>query len=299
MEYPLTEGAWSRTSKDYFDAFHSYGWCSFGLGIAAIVWEGFMIVAPLYFLPSSITNLRMGWIQAIAFVGGMVIFLAIVFLVCGLFTPYRQRNEARKRVVELEDELKKPKLFDVKWGTTRVHLPLNHREDGTWIASSAKFSPSPIIIVHRGDLTKITRVTAAPEVRFIYEDGTGWETTPAITVTPQRPLPPSMRAPGATDFEWDVSNPSQWELTGLPLTMAKDEPLELPAMAIGILDATLAGTHFAKRDKCALTVRLTIRTDKGSPVIPDFSIEMTVSDIKNSMHLFKPNEKETDGPIER
>ena len=177
-------------------------------------------------------------------------------------------------------------------------LPLNHLGDGTWIASSAQLGPSPITIVHRGDLVTVTRVTVAPEVRFIYEDGTGWVSTHAITVTPQRPLPPSMRASGATDFEWDVSNLSQWILTGLPLLMAKDESLELPGMGLSVSDATLAGAHFEKGDKCTLTVRLAIRTDKGSPVIPDLSIKLTVSDIKNSVHLFKPKEKKTDKPIE-
>ncbi len=98
---PLFESAWARTSRDFFDAFHSYGWCSFGLAFVAIVWEGYMIVAPLYFIPANSTTLATGWIQAITFIGGMVIFLIIVFLVCGLFTPYRQRNEARLALEKL------------------------------------------------------------------------------------------------------------------------------------------------------------------------------------------------------
>ncbi len=104
-EYPLSENAWGRTSRDFFDAFHSYGWCSFGLGFVAIVWEGYMIVAPLYFIPANSTTLATGWIQGISFVGGMVVLLVVVFLVCGLFTPYRQRNEARRMVIKQKDIL--------------------------------------------------------------------------------------------------------------------------------------------------------------------------------------------------
>ena len=92
---PLFESALARTSRDFFDAFHSYGWCSFGLGFVAIIWEGYMIIAPLYFIPANSTTLAIGWIQAITFTGGMAILLIVVFLVCGLFTPYKQRNEAR------------------------------------------------------------------------------------------------------------------------------------------------------------------------------------------------------------
>ncbi len=92
---PLFESAWTRTLRDFHNAFYSYRWCSFALGLVAIVWEGYMIVVPLYIVPSDSAGLAIRWIQAGTFVGGMVIFLIIVFLVCGLFTPYKQRNEAR------------------------------------------------------------------------------------------------------------------------------------------------------------------------------------------------------------
>jgi len=178
--------------------------------------------------------------------------------------------------------LKTHELFDVVCPTTTMSLPLNLQKDGTWRTSSARLSPSPLYIIHRGDLITVKRVTVTPEVIFTYMDGSGWETTNAITVTPQRPLPALMSPPGAIDYAWDVTNPLQWVLTGgLPLTMGKDEHLHLPAMDIGVLDANLVGTHFTKLDWCKLVIRLTIRTDKGSPYLPDLFIELTSSDIPN------------------
>ncbi len=68
-----------------------------------------MIVVPLYFIPANSTNLSTGWIQFITFVVGMGILLVVVFLVCGLFTPYRQRNQARKYIMEMEAVTEKGK----------------------------------------------------------------------------------------------------------------------------------------------------------------------------------------------
>ena len=78
-----------------------------------------------------------------------------------------------------------------------------------------------------------------------------------------------------------VSNPLQWILKGLPLTMGKDQYLPLPAMNISVQDANLVGEHFTKLDWCRVVIRLMIYTDKGSPHIPDLFIELTSSDIPN------------------
>ena len=245
-----------------------------------------MISAPIVALgmylaiPNSASTLIKTIVPIAAFSIWMLAVLVGVFLLSLLVAPYRQRNEARVRVVELEDELKKPKLFDVECRTTTIGLPLNLQKDGTWKASAVGISPSPINIIHRGDLITITRVTMSPQVLFNYMDG-GWETTNAITVTPQRPLPAILGPYGAGDFEWDVSNPLQWVLMGLPLTMSKDQRLPLPAMKISVQDANLVGEHFTKLDWCRVVIRLTIRTDKGSPYIPDLFIELTSSDIPN------------------
>ena len=196
--------------------------------------------------------------------------------------PYRQRGEAWKRIRHLEAELEKPKLFDVVCPTTSLGLLINRLDDGSYRASAAGLGPISILIAHRGDLTTVTHLTAIPEVWFTRADGAGWETTNAITVTPLQ-LHPSMRAPGATDFDWDVANPSRWVLMGLPLVMAKDELLQLPMMMVSVADGNEAGSHFEKNETCALSIRLAVRTDKGTPPLPDQVITLTRSNIKDSL----------------
>lgn len=278
------ETSWQRACKDT-EHFRRSGWSFWVWEVVGAAMFGVVGGLVGHWLTPLSSNPF--WLFAYPTIGGgigVVLGFAIVFgLILGwnLFrAPYRQRNEARARVVELEDELKKPKLFDVECRTTTIGLPLNLQKDGTWKASAVGISPSPINIIHRGDLITITRVTMSPQVLFNYMDG-GWETTNAITVTPQRPLPAILGPYGAGDFEWDVSNPLQWVLMGLPLTMSKDQRLPLPAMKISVQDANLVGEHFTKLDWCRVVIRLTIRTDKGSPYIPDLFIELTSSDIPN------------------
>ncbi len=269
---PLNESLWRRGWQDT-----KRGWKS----VWFIVLEA--VLAPLLALFVE------WWWGIVAVIGGML----CIWIGATTSAPIKQRNQARAKVVELEDELKKPKLFDIEWPTTTLELPIVHREDGTWIASSAQVSPSPITIVHRGDLTTIYRVTLAPQVRFFNKDGTGWMSTNAITVKPQVLFSPAMRPPGATDFDWDVCDPSQWVLNGLPLPMAKDELLELPEMVLDVSNATMVGEHSEKGDKCILAVRLAIRTDKGSPSVPDKLIELTISNIEYAPPFFKLEEEKT------
>lgn len=175
------------------------------------------------------------------------------------------------------------KLFDVVCPTTFLGLPLNHLDDGTWRGSAMGLGVAPVLIAPRGDLANVTRVTAAPEVRFTRADNMGWATSAAITVAPSPRLPAMFNAPGALDFVWDATDPNQWVLNGLPLAMGKDEILHLPAMMVSVVNANEAGTRFAEGDKCALTIRLAIRTDRGSPSIPDQTIVLAAADIKNAM----------------
>ena len=174
-------------------------------------------------------------------------------------------------------KLERPKLFDVVCPTVSIGLPLNQLDDGTFTAPQASLGFHPILVAHRGELTNVVRLTATPQVRFIRSDG--WATTNSIQVQPgQNPL----AGPGALDYQWDNTNPQQWVLTGLPVTMAKDELLTLPLMALAIIDAQEAGTHFTNGETCSLVVRLAVRTDKGAPPLPDQVIAITRSDIKDT-----------------
>ncbi len=283
-EHPLDQTAYQRARQDT-ELFRKSGFSFWALEVVGVAMFGVGGAFIGFWLTPS--NANPFWQFGLPTIGGGVGvitgFVLVFIMIFGwkLFqAPYRQRNEAKVRVVELEDELKKPKLFDVECRTTIMSLPINLQKDGTWKASAVGISPSGIFIIHRGDLITVTRVTMSPEVLFNYMDG-GWETTNAITVTPQRPLPAILGPHGAIDFEWDISNPLQWVLKGLPLIMGKDQYLPLPAMSISVQDANLVGEHFTKLDWCRVVIRLTIYTDKGSPYVPDLFIELTSSDIPN------------------
>ena len=174
------------------------------------------------------------------------------------------------------EEMQKPKLFDIYCPTTKLGLPINKLDDGSYQASTASISPKPLQLMHRGELTTINRFTMTPRILFIQEDK-GWETTTAITLSPSsNPLASSR----TRDLSWDDSNPSQWVLGGLPLTLAKDESLTLPMLMISVRDGNEVGSRLDKGEMCTLTMSFGIFTDKGSPLLPDHQISLTRSDIK-------------------
>lgn len=239
-------------------------------------WEG------VKHLPEVPTDAQSFWIPFAGGVAGLVIGVGAAFLLIVLWNlmraPYRQRNEARHHVAKLEGELNKPNLFDVIWQTKSMGLPINQMQDGTFRAASAGIGPSPIRLVHRGDLTKITRITMLPVARFVLADNSNWQTTHAIEVSPMPAMPPLAKA-GELDFSWDTTSGDQWVLDGLglPLTMGKDETLMLPNITLSVADAQEAGTHFEKGDRCELIFRIGIRTDKGSVAVPDQAMKLTMS----------------------
>lgn len=208
--------------------------------------------------------------------GGLIGLLTVVAAVLAfnfVRAPYRQRDEARESVKRFEDAAKS-KLFDVFSPSTFVGLPLNRLDDGTYRASVMGLGFGSPVIAHRGELTTVTRVTASPQIRFTRADE--WETTTAIRVTPQQN---PMAGPGTMDFKWDTTNPEQWVLTGLPLTMARDEVLQLPMMMLTIANGDEAGAHFERGETCSLILRLAIRTDKGSPPLSDQVITLGRSEM--------------------
>jgi hypothetical protein len=272
MDYPINQSAWRRGWNDTKKVWTS--WIFFVLdAVVAVVIGG---VSEWY------------W-GLVVVVFGML----CAWMVETASAPIKQRNEARKRIEELEAEFEKPKLFDVLCPITSLGLPINQLSDGSYRASSLQIGFKPLSMVHRGELTTINRLTMSPEIRFTQAEK-GWETTNAIQVAPgSNPL----ASPRTMDFTWDISNPRLWELQGLPLTMAKDELLQLPIMAISVADGNEAGAHFKKKETCTLIIKLAVRTDKGSPPLPDQVIKVTMSDIKNSLSglgiQIKPEEGST------
>jgi hypothetical protein len=202
--------------------------------------------------------------------------------------PYRQRDEARQKINEIEASIKQ-EIFEVEWPHKSMNLLVAKGEDGQWVAGAGAIGPAPITIVNRKELLSITQLQLAPEVHF--EHKTGWGSTNAITVTPLRLVLPSTQIT-TIGIEWDTNNQTLWELKGLPFTIAKDGEIKLPQMMLQVTDASEVGKHFDAGEQCSLVIRLIIRTDKGAQDIPDISIELNPSD---GISWMVDDEKKTNG----
>ena len=217
---------------------------------------------------------------------GLALFLFAMFCVwIGVMfsTPYKQRNEARQRIHELEQANIRPNLFNVLCPTTSFGIPINKLQDGSFRASPSYLGFKPLSLVHHGELTTVTRFTMSPMITFV-KQGKGWESTDAIQVLPmQNPL----ASPRAKDFSWDIQNQQLWVLTGLPLVMGKDEIQILPMIGLAVGDANKAGSQFENWDSCVLTMKFAIRTDKGNPLLANQQITLTKSDIKEHYSRFE------------
>lgn len=285
MESNLKESSWSRAKRDskrwLLD--HILAWfLAFllpGIGTVLVTW-----LIPL--------NADVKVIALFGFFGGLaglLLLLGITYSWNSFRAPYKQRNEAQQRIEELESESNKPKLFDILCQTTSIGLPINRLDDGSYQASAVKLGIQPLLLVHRGELTTITSFVMFPVITFLRVDG--WETTDAIQITPGINLTADART---EIFTWDTKKPQQWELTGLPLTMAKDELITLPTMMLSVANGNEAGAHFDRGETCTLTMKFAIRTDKGFPTLPDKTISITKNDIRDSLKKlgvqFKPQE---------
>lgn len=272
-EYPLTQSYFDRAKQETLSEFHKVRFWVVEMISAPIVAAGMFFA-----IPDSASPFIKTIVPIAAFSIWMLAVLGGVFLFSLLIAPHRQRNQAWHRIEELETKIGKPRLFEVLCPTTSLGLPINRLDDGNYRAGSLKLGFRQISIIHLGELTTITRFIMSPVIIFTRADG--WETTDAIQVTPGRN---ALAGPRTQGFTWDTQNPQQWELTGLPLTMAKDELQPLPMMMLSVTKGNEAGAHFEKGETCSLIMRFAIRTDKGNPPLPDQTISLTRSDIKNSL----------------
>ena len=231
-------------------------------------------------MPDDASNMEWAILEVVAGVIGALAGFGFILMASLAITPFRQRNEARQKLNDLEAEPRQTKLFDVFSPTTFVGLPLNRLDDGSFRASDMGVGFRSPILAYRGeDPINAIRLTASVRVWFANPDGQSWETTEAIKVAPAQNL---MAGPAAMDFKWDISDPIQWVLTGLPLTMARDEVLQLPMLMITVADGDEVGKHFEQGETCSLVFKLAIRTDKGAPPISDQVISLERNDIRDT-----------------
>ena len=87
----LEQSLWSRAKDDTILAFRTIKFW-----ILLITWEAVLLVVPSLFVEIDISIVEYCNIQAVVFLGGMLTLLIVVFFVIFLFTPYKQRNEARE-----------------------------------------------------------------------------------------------------------------------------------------------------------------------------------------------------------
>ena len=277
MDQRTTESGPARAWKDTVQAF---GWPLSKVFEAACA-IGF-VVGMAFIMPDDASNRDWAVFEIGAAIVGAASGFVVIWGLHLLLAPYRQRNEARQKIRDLQAQLEERKLFDVVCPTTFLGLPINRLDDGSYRASVMGVGPVSILIAHLRDLTTVTSLTASLQVRFAWVDNRGWETTNAIRVAPAL-TPNPLAGPQARGFTWDTSDPQLWKLIGLPLVMAKDELLHLPMMMITVVDGNEAGAHFEKGEVCTLIVSLAVRTDKGAPPLPDQVISLTRSDVKDSL----------------
>ncbi len=168
----MQESSWAKAKRDSREwlVSHIIPW------ILTYILSGGGTVLITLLLPPDIN----GWMLTLyGFVGGFcgLCLLGIGTLVCNIFrAPYKQRNEARIRVLELEKQLEQPKQFEIVCPTTSYGLPINKLPEGRYNASVVGVSPAPIRIIPTSELTTINRLTISPKV-ILSKEGKGWETT--------------------------------------------------------------------------------------------------------------------------
>src|SRR3989338_2637955 len=154
MKDTLSQSAWRRGWNDT-----KTGWTSLQFLVLDVV--VFAVIAGIA-----------GWVWGLAF---GVFAMLCVWIWATASAPRKQRNEAKQRIGELEDELKTPKLFDVKLRTTSMSLLIAKKEDGQWVAGTGAIGPAPVILINKKNLLTVTRLTLAPQARFIRNDD--WQST--------------------------------------------------------------------------------------------------------------------------
>jgi len=274
--FPVNQSSWRRAFRDTLKAQQSPRFTWGGQAVVATALGAFATAIAKQDAPVAevVARAVIGGIIGLASTVILIFLLQWVFLV-----PRKQRNEARRKVIELEAEKDESKLVDIFFKTTSVGLPLNRLDDGRYQASKVGVGVNGAVLANRGDLTTVDRVTASPQIRFTQANKLGWRTTDAISIVPSSGPPASA---GQRDFTWDTSNPQQWVLNGLPLVMARDEVLQLPMMFVSIVDGDEVGEYFENGATCSLIIGLAIRTDKGSPQLPDQVVDMPRNDIRDA-----------------
>lgn len=99
MEHPLDGSAWQRAKDDTKSAF-----LTISFWVAEMLYSITCTIAMFFTIPSTASDFIRTVLPMVTFAGGMLAMLGGLFLLSLVLAPYKQRNEARKRVRALEQE---------------------------------------------------------------------------------------------------------------------------------------------------------------------------------------------------
>ena len=284
MEINLKESSCQRARQVTLSAFHTLRFWFFQLGAFAGLTTWVLLWIPPF--------IHDGWrivYQILVPLMGVFAGLAIVFLISLFIAPYKQRNEARHIVSELDAT---PELFEIKWMHDSVSMLIAKDGQGKWVVGSDFVTATLISIKNISDVIDVQQLTIVPGIRFF--EGRNYRSTSAISFRPHLfeqdlEMPPDIVS--TVGLEWVIKSPFLWEMSGLPLTLANGQSLMLPRIYFLIGDITEIGKHFDAGEGCAFAVRLTIRTNRGSQEIPELLLELKPSGMNNIQWLLDMKKK--------
>ena len=251
----ISESAWQRAKADTLRWFHSFRFWT-----AEIVLSMVVTAVTAYFLPSEWPPLMQNLVSAGVFTGAMFAVIVLVSVGHMVAAPYRQRNEARQHLRQLEG----PGVALVQRSpgeSLYVPAPEAGLLGGVSLGGRALrltvSNPSPV---------RVERVSLLATIWFHFEGGRS-ESNQAVTVAP-------LEAPFAIrghdwSYSWDkshsqVESHSQvWQLRGLPVTIRPGKEIELPAVFVHINQPDTAVQLFANSQRAILDLNMRVNTDIG------------------------------------
>ena len=167
MERPLREASRKRAGND------TRVWLLdhlLALALAFILPGGGTVLAA-YLTPADVGGLTTAVYGFLGGLAGLALLMGGTYAAHWFQAPYRQRDEARQRVEYLESESEKPELFDVLPRQSMLGFSIPRLPNGSFHASTAGLGINLPVLIHRGELTKVERLTALPRIWFSQADG--------------------------------------------------------------------------------------------------------------------------------
>jgi hypothetical protein len=127
--------------------------------LATIIPAGCGVLVAL-FAPISMTHLNQAGYGVVGALGGLIIFVCAAYLVYLMITPYRQRDEARHQIEQLEEKLRsKLALFVESNSVPAGYVPKGEQQSWFWRLRVKNTAISPIARCY-GEIVECYRIGA-------------------------------------------------------------------------------------------------------------------------------------------